>query len=88
MAGENLAWFLITVLYYRTGSSRHPTLQKAGIRSSFFIGDVQMINLGKHYEVEHWPDDWTAVTVDGNRSAQFEETLLYVLLSVYPPSIH
>ena len=37
-----------------------------------------MINLGKHYDVEHWPDDWTAVTVDGNRSAQFEETLLYV----------
>jgi len=35
-----------------------------------------MINLGKHFEVEHWPDDWTAVTVDGNRSAQFEETLL------------
>jgi methionyl aminopeptidase len=23
-----------------------------------------------------WPDDWTAVTVDGLRSAQFEETLL------------
>lgn len=25
---------------------------------------------------EHWPDDWTAVTVDGKRSAQFEHTLL------------
>lgn len=25
---------------------------------------------------ELWPDNWTAVTVDGKRSAQFEETLL------------
>ena len=23
-----------------------------------------------------WPDDWTAVTEDGERSAQFEHTLL------------
>ncbi|KAF8326347.1 peptidase M24, structural domain-containing protein [Cantharellus anzutake] len=35
-----------------------------------------MINLGNRHDAEHWPDDWTAVTVDGNRSAQFEETLL------------
>jgi methionyl aminopeptidase len=25
---------------------------------------------------EHWPDNWTAVTADGKRSAQFEHTLL------------
>ena len=25
---------------------------------------------------EHWPDDWTAVTADGRKSAQFEETIL------------
>lgn len=25
---------------------------------------------------EVWPDDWTAVTQDGKRSAQFEQTLL------------
>lgn len=36
-----------------------------------------MINLG-HWDLEHWPDDWTSVTIDGKRSAQFEETLLYV----------
>ena len=24
----------------------------------------------------HWPDDWTSVTKDGKRSAQFEHTLL------------
>jgi len=34
-----------------------------------------MINLGRVGEV-HWPDNWTATTVDGKRSAQFEETLL------------
>ncbi|KAG9128276.1 Methionine aminopeptidase 1 [Ceratobasidium sp. 392] len=34
-----------------------------------------MINLGTWEDV-HWPDNWTAVTVDGARSAQFEETLL------------
>ncbi|KAG6832390.1 hypothetical protein H0H92_002658 [Tricholoma furcatifolium] len=35
-----------------------------------------MINLGTRWEVIHWPDNWTATTVDGKRSAQFEETLL------------
>ncbi|EJF65777.1 methionine aminopeptidase [Dichomitus squalens LYAD-421 SS1] len=34
-----------------------------------------MINLG-HWDLEHWPDDWTSTTIDGKRSAQFEETLL------------
>lgn len=34
-----------------------------------------MINLGS-YEVEVLDDDWTAVTVDGTLSAQFEHTLL------------
>ena len=40
---------------------------------------IQMINLG-HWDLEHWPDNWTATTIDGKRSAQFEETLLYVRL--------
>ena len=34
-----------------------------------------MINLGSH-EVEVLEDEWTAVTVDGSLSAQFEHTLL------------
>ena len=34
-----------------------------------------MINLGQHRDVL-WPDDWTAVTADGTRSAQFEHTML------------
>ncbi|KIY43344.1 methionine aminopeptidase [Fistulina hepatica ATCC 64428] len=35
-----------------------------------------MINLGPNCRDVHWPDNWTATTVDGNRSAQFEETML------------
>ncbi|KAL6300164.1 methionine aminopeptidase [Sparassis latifolia] len=35
-----------------------------------------MVNLGHNWDQVHWPDDWTATTVDGKRSAQFEETLL------------
>ncbi|KAF8654103.1 hypothetical protein AX16_003636 [Volvariella volvacea WC 439] len=35
-----------------------------------------MINLGHNWGDIHWPDNWTATTVDGKRSAQFEDTLL------------
>lgn len=35
-----------------------------------------MINLGGNWDVQHWDDSWTATTIDGKRSAQFEETLL------------
>lgn len=34
-----------------------------------------MINEGTWHDVL-WPDDWTAATKDGKRSAQFEHTLL------------
>ncbi|KAJ1911450.1 Methionine aminopeptidase 1, partial [Tieghemiomyces parasiticus] len=34
-----------------------------------------MINEGVHQD-ETWPDNWTAVTRDGKRSAQFEHMLL------------
>ncbi len=34
-----------------------------------------MINLGT-YRDKLWPDDWTSVTADGLKSAQFEHTLL------------
>jgi len=34
-----------------------------------------MITLGS-YRDRTWPDDWTSVTVDGSRTAQFEHTLL------------
>lgn len=34
-----------------------------------------MINAGT-YRLTHWPDDWTATTLDGKRSAQFEHTMV------------
>jgi len=34
-----------------------------------------MINLGVWGD-DHWPDNWTAVTKDGKRSAQFEHTMV------------
>ncbi|GAA5835810.1 hypothetical protein JCM9279_004653 [Rhodotorula babjevae] len=34
-----------------------------------------MICVGQQKEI-HWPDNWTAATIDGKASAQFEETLL------------
>jgi methionyl aminopeptidase len=34
-----------------------------------------MINAGT-WKDKKWPDDWTAVTADGKKSAQFEHTLL------------
>jgi methionyl aminopeptidase len=34
-----------------------------------------MINAGVHKDIT-WPDKWTAVTADGQRSAQFEHTIL------------
>lgn len=35
-----------------------------------------MINLGPSWADMSWPDNWTAVTKDGRRSAQFEHTFL------------
>uniref|UniRef100_A0A7I4YKB7 Methionine aminopeptidase n=1 Tax=Haemonchus contortus TaxID=6289 RepID=A0A7I4YKB7_HAECO len=46
-------------------------VMKAG--NSFTI--EPMINAGSYHD-DRWPDDWTAVTTDGKRSAQFEHTLL------------
>ncbi len=34
-----------------------------------------MINLGVHNDTT-WPDQWTSVTEDGRRSAQFEHTMI------------
>ncbi|PPQ78084.1 hypothetical protein CVT25_015618 [Psilocybe cyanescens] len=35
-----------------------------------------MLNLGTNWGDIHWPDNWTATTIDGKRSAQFEDTIL------------
>ncbi|CAP28167.1 Protein CBG08321 [Caenorhabditis briggsae] len=49
-------------------------VMKAG--NSFTI--EPMINAGT-FNDDKWPDDWTAVTRDGRRSAQFEQTLLVTI---------
>lgn len=53
--------------------SPHPTLHFIHTGHIFTI--EPMINLGKKDDVL-WPDNWTAVTADGSRSAQFEHTML------------
>lgn len=40
-----------------------------------------MLNLGTYKDIK-WPDDWTSVTADGKRSAQFEHTLLVTTTGV------
>lgn len=45
-----------------------------------------MLNLGHNWGNVHWPDNWTATTIDGKRSAQFEDTLLYVSHAIKPHS--
>jgi len=40
-----------------------------------------MINMGA-WQDRTWPDNWTSVTVDGKRSAQFEHTLLVTDIGV------
>ncbi|KAL5637036.1 hypothetical protein ACGC1H_000867 [Rhizoctonia solani] len=67
---HNLFHTVPNITHY--AKNKMPGMMKAGM--CFTI--EPMINLGSSWEVEHWPDNWTAVTVDGKRSAQFEETLL------------
>ncbi|KZT54293.1 methionine aminopeptidase [Calocera cornea HHB12733] len=58
-----------TIPHY--AKNKTPGAMKAGM--TFTI--EPMINLGLSHD-DHWPDNWTCVTRDGKRSAQFEETLL------------
>ncbi|KAE8149038.1 putative methionine aminopeptidase, type I [Aspergillus avenaceus] len=51
--------------------SKVPGVCKPGM--TFTIEPI--LTLGKPREI-YWPDDWTNVTVDGKRTAQFEHTLL------------
>lgn len=48
---------------------------KGVMREGMTFSIEPMINAGEWKDV-HWPDEWTAVTKDGERSAQFEHTLL------------
>ncbi|KAI9188658.1 Methionine aminopeptidase 1 [Blastocladiella emersonii ATCC 22665] len=55
----------------------HYSANKAiGVMKAGHVFTIEpMINEGTHAD-DHWPDQWTAVTRDGKRSAQFEHTLL------------
>lgn len=44
------------------------------IQEGMFFTIEPMLTMGSH-TVRQWPDEWTIVTTDGKRSAQFEHTL-------------
>ena len=51
-------------------------MQVNGIMREGMLFTIEpMINAGGWKDIT-WPDEWTAVTRDGQRSAQFEHTLL------------
>ncbi|KEP65690.1 UNVERIFIED_CONTAM: methionine aminopeptidase [Hammondia hammondi] len=64
-------------LFHTTPNIPHYRKNKAiGVMKPGHVFTIEpMINAGKCGDVL-WPDNWTACTVDGQRSAQFEHTLL------------
>ncbi|TFK76476.1 methionine aminopeptidase [Pluteus cervinus] len=71
----------INDLFHTTPNIPHYAKNKAvgSMKAGMVFTIEPMINLGHHWDTLHWPDSWTATTIDGNRSAQFEETLLQVI---------
>ena len=67
----------IGTLFHTTPNVPHYAKNKA--KGAMQVGHVftiePMINLGG-YKDDRWPDNWTAVTADGSRSAQFEHTMM------------
>merc|ERR1712238_186871 len=64
-------------LFHTAPNIPHYRKNKAkGIMKAGHVFTVEpMINLGVHGDIT-WGDNWTAVTSDGKRSAQFEHTVL------------
>lgn len=64
-------------LFHTTPNVPHYSNNKAvGVMQPGHVFTIEpMINMGT-WKDTLWPDQWTAVTTDGRRSAQFEETLL------------
>ncbi|KAJ8556799.1 hypothetical protein ON010_g9166 [Phytophthora cinnamomi] len=64
-------------LFHCSPNVPHYAKNKAvGIMKPGMIFTIEpMINMGT-WRDKTWPDDWTAVTQDGMRSAQFEHTFL------------
>ena len=67
----------INQLFHTTQNIPHYAKNKAvGIAKPGMCFTIEpMITLGTHKD-KTWPDDWTSVTQDGSRTAQFEHTLL------------
>eukprot|EP00731_Ephydatia_muelleri_P024776 Em0016g1047a len=67
----------INQLFHTLPNVPHYSKNKAvGIMKAGHTFTIEpMINQGTWQDVT-WPDEWTAVTADGKRSAQFEHTLL------------
>ena len=51
------------------------TCPRPGVRRTTTCPLTRMLTLGEPHAAM-WDDDWTAVTVDGTRTAQFEHTLV------------
>ena len=64
-------------LFHTAPNVPHYSKNKAvGVMKAGHIFTIEpMINLGG-WRDRTWPDDWTAVTADGSKSAQFEHTFL------------
>jgi len=64
-------------LFHTVPNVPHYAKNKAvGIMKPGHIFTIEpMINMGT-WKDRTWPDEWTAVTIDGSRSAQFEHTIL------------
>merc|ERR1712063_7947 len=64
-------------LFHTTPNVPHYAKNKAiGMMKPGHVFTIEpMINMGSWHD-SLWPDNWTAVTKDGKRSAQFEETLV------------
>ncbi|KAG6911503.1 hypothetical protein DXG01_014577 [Tephrocybe rancida] len=71
-------WHGINDLFHCSPNVPHYAKNKAvGTMKPGMVFTIEpMINFGSNWDEVHWPDNWTATTVDGKRSAQFEETLL------------
>ena len=53
----------------------YPNKAKGSMKVGHIFTIEPMINLGQSSD-DRWPDNWTAVTRDGSRSAQFEHTMI------------
>jgi methionine aminopeptidase len=67
-------WYCVRVLLYPCHID-HWTQQRTAFSASVTHLDVSHTHTGSYRDVL-WPDQWTAVTYDGSRSAQFEHTML------------